>query len=63
VALNPLSSEAALKEREQLSLTTKEREKLANQSPVVKSLFDCKGNSKFKNDESLVVDKKVPVFG
>lgn len=30
VALNPLSSEAALKEREELSLTTKEKEKIAN---------------------------------
>lgn len=30
VALNPLSSEAALKEREELTLTTKEKEKRAN---------------------------------
>lgn len=30
VAVNPFSSEAALKEREELSLTTKEKEKRAN---------------------------------
>ncbi len=50
VALNPLSSEDALKERAKLSLSTKEKEKIARESPVVKSLFDFKGNSKYKDD-------------
>lgn len=48
VTKNPLSSAEALEERERLLMTTKEREKKSRETPVVKSLFDFKGNSKFK---------------
>ncbi len=48
VTKNPLSSAEALEERERLLMTTKERERKARETPIVKSLFDFKGNSKFK---------------
>ncbi len=48
IAVNPLSSEAALKQRAELALTTKERNKKENESPIMKSLFDYKGNSRHK---------------
>jgi len=50
VTKNPLSSAEALEERERLLMTTKEREKKARETPIVKSLFDFKGNSKFKTE-------------
>lgn len=49
VAVNPLSSEAALKERAELALSTKDRKSKENASPVMKSLFDYKGNSRHKD--------------
>jgi hypothetical protein len=57
VVLNPLSSAEALKVRQQLLMDTKERERWANESPVMKSVFDFKGNSKFKQDEFVAVEK------
>ena len=48
VTKNPLSSAEALEERERLLMTTKEREQKARETPIAKSLFDFKGNSKFK---------------
>jgi len=50
VVVNPLSSEEALKLRAELALSTKEKEKRARESPVVKSLFDFKGNSRHKDE-------------
>jgi len=32
-------------------MTTKEREKKARETPIVKSLFDFKGNSKYKLEQ------------
>lgn len=49
IAVNPLSSEAALKERAELAMTTKERKSKENESTVMKSLFEYKGNSKHKD--------------
>ena len=48
IAVNPLSSDAALKERADLVLSTKERKSKENESPILKSLFDFKGNSRHK---------------
>ncbi len=48
---NPLSSAEALEEREKLLMTTKEREQKARETPIAKSLFDFKGNSKFKLEQ------------
>ena len=50
VAVNPLSSAMSLKERQELALTTKEKERKARESQVVKSLFDFKGNSRHKEE-------------
>jgi hypothetical protein len=51
VTKNPLSSAEALEEREKLLMTTKEREQKARETPIAKSLFDFKGNSKFKLEQ------------
>lgn len=50
VAMNPLSSAEALEERERLLMDTKEREKKARETPIIKSLYDFKGNSKHRVD-------------
>lgn len=49
VAPNPLSSNLSLKERAELALSTKEKERRGRESPIVKSLFDFKGNSRHKD--------------
>ena len=46
---NPLNSCDALKMRKELSQTSDE----VSEIPVVKSLFDVKGNSKYKKDSNL----------
>jgi len=38
-------------------MDTKERERKANETPVIKSVFDFKGNSKFKQNDFVVADK------
>lgn len=38
-------------------MTTKERERKARETPIVKSLFDFKGNSKFKVEQADIVGK------
>ena len=55
VTKNPLSSSEALEERERLLMTTKERERKARETPIVKSLFDFKGNSKFKVEQADIL--------
>ena len=55
VTKNPLSSAEALEERERLLMTTKERERKARETPIVKSLFDFKGNSKFKVEKEDIL--------
>ena len=55
VKKNPLYSAEALEERERLLMTTKERERKARETPIVKSLFDFKGNSKFKVEKEDIL--------
>lgn len=45
---NPLSSAEALKQTKELAMNSQEKAKLVNQSPIQKSLFDFKGNSRHK---------------
>ena len=71
---NPLSSAEALKETKELAMNSQEKAKLVNQSPIQKSLFDFKGNSRHKiqtteirksfnnfKDEPLSGDRGIPV--
>lgn len=50
---NPLNSNIALQTKLELTLTTKEKEKKANESPILKSIFDYKGNSKLKEQNTM----------
>jgi len=50
VTHNPCDSSQALKMAEEQAMNTKEKEAKANETPIVKSLFDIKGNSKHKLD-------------
>lgn len=47
IQANPLNSTDALKMRKELSQGSNE----GHETPIIKSLFDVKGNSKFKNDK------------
>ena len=47
IQANPLNSTDALKMRKELSQSSNE----GHETPIIKSLFDVKGNSKFKNDK------------
>ena len=58
---NPLSSTDALAQMKETQLTTKEKELKANESPMIKSLFDVKGNSKHREDLETYLNK-VPQF-
>lgn len=51
VIANPLSSAEALKQRTELTLNTKEKTRRKNESPILKSLFDFKGNSKHRDQD------------
>jgi len=53
VTVNPLSSALSLKERAELALSTKEKARRDKESPIVKSLFDFKGNSRHKSDVTV----------
>jgi hypothetical protein len=53
VNVNPLSSTEALKTKEELALTTKQKEAKARETEVVESLFDLKGNTKHKEQAAM----------
>ena len=50
VTHNPCDSSQALKMAEEQAMNTKEKEAKANETPLAKSLFDIKGNSKHRLD-------------
>ena len=51
--MNPLNSCDALKLKKVLSSGSEE----GRETPIIKSLFDIKGNSKFKNAEPAPISK------
>lgn len=57
-----MNSADALQKMKDAQLNTKEKLKKANESPIAKSLFDIKGNSRHKDELGASFGEKVPVF-